>query len=249
MISTVKPVVQPTRRISFHIRKQVEQEIDSLIKQATIEKVPDNEATPWISQIVAVPKKENTALRLCIDMCSANTAIRRVCHPVPTVDELMHDLNGSQYFSKLDLSSAYHQGLYILTAIISQHLQCIWPSIGTKRLNYGTSAAAEIFQYQLQEALKGIPEIKNIADDIIIHGTDRQSHDTALENCLMRLKGKNLTINPDKCKFLQDKIMFFGLIFQGSWHTARPKESARFERCTNTYKCLRSEKLLGDGQL
>ena len=48
-----------------------------------------------------------------------------------------------------------------------------------KRLNYGTNAAAEIFQYQLQEALKGIPGIKNISDDIIIHDRDRQSHDTA----------------------------------------------------------------------
>ena len=47
---TVKPVVQPTRR------KQVEQEINSLIKQ-DIEKVPANETKPWISQIVAVPKK------------------------------------------------------------------------------------------------------------------------------------------------------------------------------------------------
>ena len=105
----VKPAVQPTRRIPFHIRKQVEQEINSLIKQDIIEKVPGNEATPWISQIVAVPKKENTAVRLCIDMRSANTTIRRVRHPVPTIDELIHDLNGSQYFSKLDLLSAYHQ--------------------------------------------------------------------------------------------------------------------------------------------
>ena len=63
--STVKPVVQPTRRIPFHIRKQVEQEINSLIKQDIIEKVPANEARSWISQIVAVPKKENTAALTC----------------------------------------------------------------------------------------------------------------------------------------------------------------------------------------
>ena len=37
---TIKPVVQPTRRIPFHIRKQAEQEINSLIKQDINEKVP-----------------------------------------------------------------------------------------------------------------------------------------------------------------------------------------------------------------
>ena len=61
--------------------------------------------------------------------------------------------------------------------------------------------------------MQGIPGVKNIADDIIIHSIDRQSRDTALEKCLMRLKEKNLTINRDKCKFLQNKIAFFGLIF------------------------------------
>ena len=37
-----------------------------------------------------------------------------------------------------------------------------------KRLNYGTNAAAEIFQYTWQTQLQGIKGVKNIADDIIV---------------------------------------------------------------------------------
>ncbi len=37
-----------------------------------------------------------------------------------------------------------------------------------KRLNYGTNAAAEIFQYKLQMQLQGLPGVKNIADNIIV---------------------------------------------------------------------------------
>ena len=48
-------------------------------------------------------------MRLCIDMHSANTAIRRARHPMSTINELIYDLNGLQYVSKLYLPSAYHQ--------------------------------------------------------------------------------------------------------------------------------------------
>ena len=49
-----------------------------------------------------------------------------------------------------------------------------------KRLNYGTNAAAEIFQYSLQTALQGLKGVKNIADDIIIFGATRSEHDDNL---------------------------------------------------------------------
>ena len=64
-------------------------------------------------------KKENTAVRLCIDMRSANTAIRRVQHPISTIDELIHDFNGSQYFLSWISQMSSISFLYILTAIIS----------------------------------------------------------------------------------------------------------------------------------
>ena len=82
-----------------------------------------------------------------------------------------------------------------------------------KRLNYGTSNAAECFQNVLQQNLAGIPGVKNIADDIIIYGKTRKDHDKALENCLNRLKELNLKANGKKCKFLEQEIKFYCLIF------------------------------------
>ena len=42
-------------------------------------------------------------------MRAANRAIKRVRHPIPTVDDAALDLNGAKVFSKLDLSQAFHQ--------------------------------------------------------------------------------------------------------------------------------------------
>lgn len=42
-------------------------------------------------------------------MRQANTAIIRERHPIRTVDGVLHDLNQSKIFSKLDIELAFHQ--------------------------------------------------------------------------------------------------------------------------------------------
>ena len=65
-------------------------------------------STPWVSPIVVVPK-DSGEVRICVDMREANQAVKREKHLMPTVDDLITDLNGATVFSKLDLSSGYHQ--------------------------------------------------------------------------------------------------------------------------------------------
>lgn len=86
----------------------------------------------------------------------ANLAIKRVRHPIPTVEDISFELNGAKYFSKLDLLQAYHQleldesSRYITT--FNTHISLVW----YKRLNYGANASAEISQYTLQTQLQGL---------------------------------------------------------------------------------------------
>ena len=82
-----------------------------------------------------------------------------------------------------------------------------------KRLNYGTNAAAEIFQYTLQTALQGLKGVKNIADDIIVFGSTRTEHDANLDKCLQRLAMKGLRLNRSKCNILSTTLSFFGQAF------------------------------------
>ena len=138
------PKAQPQRRIPFHIRADIQRALEELEPQDIIERVSENQPTPWVSPIVAVPKKDG-GVRICVDMRLANEAIKRVRHPIPTVDDVSFELNGAQYFSKLDLSQAYHQ-LELDEA--SRYITTFSTHIGLfryKHLNYGTNAAAEIF--------------------------------------------------------------------------------------------------------
>ena len=80
------------------MRESVRAEIKNLEGQDIIEDVT-SEATPWLSQLVIVPKPSNK-IRLCIDMRNANTAIERTRFPTPTLDDLIFRLKKRSVFYK-----------------------------------------------------------------------------------------------------------------------------------------------------
>ena len=188
----VIPQARPQRRIPYHIHDKVEKAVKYLEMKGIIELVPDTQPPPWVSPIVAVPIKDGT-VRICLDMCIANTAIKRVQHLIPTVEDASYELDGSKFFSKLDLSQAYHQ---LELDEQSRHITTFNAHIGLFRythLNYGTNAAAELFQHTLQQHLQDIKGVKYIADDILVFVSTRDEHDRALEACLERLSEKDLS--------------------------------------------------------
>ena len=100
----VKPVIQPLRRIPFNLRDKVEKTLNELLDLDIIERV--KEASSWVSPVVCVPKRSGVDIRLCVDMRVVNTSVKRVRHPIPTIDELLQDMNSSKIFSKLDVTWA-----------------------------------------------------------------------------------------------------------------------------------------------
>ena len=104
----VKPVAQPVRRLPFGLREKVDKKLDELLSKDIIEEVPPNTPTEWVSPLVVVSKPDED-IRVCVDMRRANKAIIRERHPIPTIEEVLYDLNGATVFSKLDLKWGFHQ--------------------------------------------------------------------------------------------------------------------------------------------
>ena len=221
--NTVPPVAQSARRVPFHIRKSLTKKLRELEEQQIIERVPENVSTPWVSPLVVFPKPQNPQeLRICVDMRKVNTAVERVRHPSPTVEEIIEKLNGASVFSKLDLTSGYHQ---IELDEDSRHLTTFATHKGLfryTRLNFGLSSSAEIFQREIQQCLEEIPGVLNISDDILIFGKDQESHDAALQNVLEMFRQKNLRANFSKCAFNKKNLDFFGYHF--SHHGIAPSQ-------------------------
>ena len=58
--------------------------------------------------MVAPKPKSPEEIRICVDMRLPNKAIKRERHVTPTIDYVIADLTGAEYFSKLDMRSGYH---------------------------------------------------------------------------------------------------------------------------------------------
>ena len=143
---------------------------------------------------------------------------------MPTMDDIINDLNGAKVFSKLDLNHGYHQ---LEIHPDSRHITTFSTHVGLrryKRLSFGINAASEIFQNAIQQVLSGIHGVRNISDDIIVFGRTVQEHDNRLEQVMARLKEYNLTLNKTKCEFHKNSIDFFGQVFSEKGMSPDPKK-------------------------
>ena len=121
--------------------------------------------------------------------------------PIPNIRRNSQDLNGSKFFSKIDLKECYHQ---IELAESSRHLTTFKTHVGLcryKRLPYGASEGSEICEHIIGQVLEGCHNVRNIVDDILVHGTTKEENDRSLENVLLILQEKNGTVNPINCLF------------------------------------------------
>ena len=206
----VIPVAQPVRRLPFGLRDKVDHKLDELLNVGVIEELPESTPTRWVSPLVVVPKADGKDIRVCVDMRRANEAIVRERHPIPTIEEVLYDLNGATVFSKIDLKWGFHQveldedSRDITTFVTHRGLYRY------RRLMFGITSAPEKYQKIISDVLAGCKGVANITDDLVVYGADLSEHGANLHKVLTRLREKGLTVNGDKCQFRLPKLTFFG---------------------------------------
>lgn len=134
-----------------------------------------------------------------MDTRCANVAIVRERLPIPTVDEVIEELNVSTVLSKLDLrwdfhDTELHEDSRNITIFITYE-----GLFRYKRLIFGVNAAPEKYQHVIRQAIAGVEGAINIADDLIVHGKTDAEHDQNLHKLFAKLHEKNLTLRCENC--------------------------------------------------
>lgn len=99
-----KPVMVPPYRHLKAYKDEIERTSKELLDMGFI--WPSS--NPFASLVVLVTKKDGT-IRMCIDYRLLNKKTIKNIYPILKVDDLIDELHGAKYFSKIDLRSGYHQ--------------------------------------------------------------------------------------------------------------------------------------------
>ena len=204
------------------MKKQSKAEIQKLLDQDFIE--PVNSSPEWVSPLVCVPKK-NGNVRLCVEMRKANTEIIRNYYPIPTLDEILYEVNGAKIFSKLDLAQGCHQ---IVLDEKSRDIATFSTPQGLfryKHLIFGAKNAFEDFEKIVETNIThDINGVFNISDDIIAHATTQNKHLQQLRKVFDKIREKGLKLNLKKCEFGKSSINYMGHILRSEGLFPEPEK-------------------------
>lgn len=96
-------------RLPFATREHVEDQINDLIREGTIEP----SSSPWNAPILIVPKKMDGSgeikYRLVVDFRKLNEMTISDTYPLPIIADILESLGHSKYYSKIDLKSGFYQ--------------------------------------------------------------------------------------------------------------------------------------------
>ena len=150
-------------------------------------------------------------MRINVDMKKMNEFIVKKTIPIPTTENLRHNLKGSDWFTALDCSDSF---FHFLLDEVSKDLFKFYGINGVYRfkvLVMGTPPASGECHAAMSKIPQGLKGVIVIKDDILVHGQG-QEHDNNLDACLQRLKESGIKLRREKCKLGQQSVMWFGHI-------------------------------------
>ena len=154
--SNAVPVIQAPRRIPLHYRERAKAELEKIISEDII---CVEEPGTFLSKLVITDKKGIDKIRVTLDCQEVNKSIYPTHEPIPTVEELTHELKGSDRFSSLNFTNCYYaRKLYAF--------RTLWGVYRYKSMVMGASPASSEIQERFRETARNCHNIVHIEDDI-----------------------------------------------------------------------------------
>jgi hypothetical protein len=204
-----RPVVEAMARNHPEKHLLINQHVEDLLKRDLIEKGDGS----WRSRVLMV-RKPNGTWRTTIDYRKLNEKVLPDQYPLPRIDEILDNLQGAKYFSKIDCTDGFY---HIRLDEKSKNYTGFATQTGLWRwkvLPMGLRCSPAIYQRFMDHVL-GDSKWKFAMvyiDDIIIYSKTWREHLEHIKIVMGKLQEWGVIIKPNKCEFGVDKIDFLGFV-------------------------------------
>jgi hypothetical protein len=196
-------------RFSLMENEEIMHQIQELLQKGNIRPISPN----CRSLIVLVQNKDRT-WRLCIDYRALNKITITNHYPIPTIDELLDQLKGENFFNNIDLKSSYHQ--------VPIEPNDVWKTTFKSKeglyewivMPFGLTNAPTTFMRLMDDVLRPFNKsfVVVYLDDILIFNRTWEEHMRHIHKVLSTLRQHKLYANLEKCSFGMNRVQYLGYI-------------------------------------
>ncbi|KAI3696046.1 hypothetical protein L1987_79055 [Smallanthus sonchifolius] len=205
------PGAAPVARSPYRLAPSEMQELSNQLQELLDKGFIRPSFSPWGAPVLFVKKKDGT-FRMCIDYRELNKLTIKNRYPLPRINDLFDQLQGSSFYSKIDLRSGYHQLRIQEADVPKTAFRTRYGHYEFLVMPFGLTNAPAVFMDLMNRVCKPYLDkfVIVFIDDILIYSRTKEDHEHHLKLILELLSNENLYAKFSKCEFWIREVHFLG---------------------------------------
>ncbi|WVZ52014.1 hypothetical protein U9M48_003109 [Paspalum notatum var. saurae] len=221
------PIAMKQYRMAPIEQDEVKRNIDELLAKGFIRR----SSSPWSFPVLLIEKKDTDVKRMCVDYRALNKVTIKNKYPLPRIDDLFDQLQGSCVFSKIDLRSGYHQLKIHPSNNPKTAFTAKYGLYKYTLMSFDLTNAPAYFMQPMNLVFMDYLDkfVVVFIDDILIYSKTDSEHKEHLRLVLQRLREHKLYAKFSRCEFWIDEVRFLGHVVSKGGIAVDPSKQAAFD--------------------
>nr|GEX11900.1 putative reverse transcriptase domain-containing protein [Tanacetum cinerariifolium] len=191
------PRATPVARVPYQLAPLEMEELSNQLQELADRGFIHPSISSWGAPVLFV-KKKNGSFRMCINYRELNKLTVKNSYPLPRIDDLFDQLQGSSVYSKIDLRSGYHQLRVMDEDIPKTAFKTRYGHYEFQVMPFGLTNAPAVFMDLMNRVCKPYLDkfVIVFIDDILIYSRNKEEHTNHLS--------QGLHVDPAKIKAVKN---------------------------------------------